>query len=133
MFKRIRESITKINFTMTKFIVIICALALPICTFSQSSKINAPVKTASGTKSNSNFEQYCLKNATSLIQNTGDKTVKFSGTIQKIKNSDVPSYTECGIVLKENESQYFKIEGSNQILAVKSLFILRLNHKNSKI
>ncbi len=117
---------------MIKFIVIICTVVLPICAFSQNSKANQPSKTESKQPNSESFEKYCLKNATSLMQNSADKSIKFAGTIQKLKGNKVPTYKECGITLKENETQYFKIEGSDQILAVKSLFVLRLNHKNSK-
>lgn len=117
---------------MIKIIVMICTIVLPICTFSQNSKASQPAKTESKQQSSESFDKYCLKNATSLIQNSADKSIKFAGTIQKLKGNKVPTYKECGITLKENETQYFKIEGSDQILAVKSLFVLRLNHKNSK-
>jgi hypothetical protein len=117
---------------MIKLIVIFCAVVFPICTFSQNSKAIQPSKTESKQQSTESFDKYCLKNATSLIQNSGDKSIKFAGTVQKLKGNKVPTFKECGITLKENETQYFKIEGSDQILAVKSLFVLRLNHQNSK-
>jgi hypothetical protein len=117
---------------MIKFIVMICAVVLPICTFSQNSKANQPSKTESKQQTSEGFDKYCLNNATSLMQNSAAKSIKYAGTIQKLKGNKVPTFKECGITLKENETQYFKIEGSDQILAVKSLFVLRLNHKNSK-
>lgn len=117
---------------MIKVIVIICTVVLPICSFSQNSKATLPSKTESKQQNSESFEKYCLQNATSFVQNNGDKAIKFVGTIQKTKDDKIPTYKECGISLKENESQYFKIEGSEKILAVKSLFVLRLNHKNSK-
>ncbi len=117
---------------MIKFIVIFCAIVLPICAFSQNLKGNQTTKTEVKQPGSEGFEKYCLKNATSLIENSGDKSIKISGTVTKLKGDNVPTYKECGITLKENETQYFKIEGSEKILAVKSLFVLRLNHKNSK-
>ena len=48
------------------------------------------------------------------------------------KNIDVQNSFLHYQHLKENETQYFKIEGSEKILAAKSLFVLRLNYKNSK-
>jgi hypothetical protein len=117
---------------MKKSILIFCVIALPICAFSQKSPHQQPSIAAEKQQSSQSFEKYCLKNATSLIENAGDKTVKISGTLPKLKSKNTPTYKEFGIALKENETQYFKIEGSEKILAVKSLFVLRLNHKNSK-
>jgi hypothetical protein len=117
---------------MIKIIVILCAIVIPMCAMSQNSKAKESTKAISNQQNLEGFEKYCLKNATSLMPNNTDKTIKFSGTVQKLKGKGVPTYKECGITLKENETQYFKIEGSEQILAVKSLFVLRLNHKNSK-
>lgn len=117
---------------MIKSISIFCVMLLPICTFSQKSPANQAARVEGKQQSSEGFEKYCLKNATSLIENAGDKTVKISGTLPKLKSNNSPTYKECGIALKENETQYFKIEGSKKILAVKSLFVLRLNHKNSK-
>ena len=77
------------------------------------------------------FETYCLLNATSLIEIVQEKknTLKLSGELEFIENGTYKSY---GIVLKEGENQFFQIKGSNQILVVKSLFVLRLNYSNSK-
>lgn len=113
-----------------KFIVIICAIAFPLCAFSQNPIAKQPVN--SEKEKPESFEKYCINNAASLIQNIADKSVKFAGTIEKLKGSGVPNYKDYGIVLKENESQYYKIVGSEQILVVKSLFVLRLNYKNTK-
>ncbi len=117
---------------MIKSISIFCVMLLPICTFSQNSPANQEARVERKHQSSEVFEKYCLKNATSLIENAGDKSIKISGTLPKLKSNNTPNYKECGIVLKENETQYFKIEGSEKILAAKSLFVLRLNYKNSK-
>ena len=107
-------------------------MLLPICTFSQKSPANQVARVEGKQQSSEGFEKYCLKNATSLIENAVDKSFKISGTLPKLKSNNSPTYKECGIALKENETQYFKIEGSEKILAAKSLFVLRLNYKNSK-
>ena len=117
---------------MIKSIVIFCVMVVPICTFSQKSQVQQPSKVAEKQQSSESFEKYCLKNATSLIENAGYKSIIISGTLPKLKSNNSPTYKECGIALKENETQYFKIEGSEKILAVKSLFVMRLNYKNSK-
>ena len=117
---------------MIKSIVIFCVMVLPIWAFSQKSPVQKPSTEAGRQQSSEGFEKYCLKNAISLIESAGDKAIKISGTLSKLKGNNLPTYKECGIALKENETQYFKIEGSEKILAVKSLFVLRLNHKNSK-
>lgn len=77
------------------------------------------------------FETYCVLNATSLLEVTEEKkqTIKFSGQLDLIENGNYKSY---GIALKEAETQYYQINGSMQILVVKSLFVLRLNYSNSK-
>jgi len=117
---------------MIKSILIFCVIASPTCAFSQKSPAYQAAGVEVKQQSTESFEKYCLKNATSLIENAKDKTVKISGTLPKLKSKNTPTFKEFGIALKENETQYFKIEGSEKILAVKSLFVLRLNHKNSK-
>jgi hypothetical protein len=116
-----------------KFFFLICLIALPVLAFSQQKKSENPSKSSMPFKHVETFEEYCLKHATSILEpGKSSKSIKITGEISKIKHRKIPTYAECGIQLKENETQYFSINGSDQLLAVKSLYVLRLNYTNSK-
>lgn len=83
-------------------------------------------------KSEESFEQYCLKNALSTIQVAPEKSnVKLNGELKGV-NKVNPTYLDYGIVLLENEAQYFSIEGKNTIIKVESLYRLRLGYNAKK-
>lgn len=74
------------------------------------------------------FEQYCLKNATLVIPSTS-KSMNVTGTVPVVNKSN-PTYQDYGVTLKENEAQYFTIEGTSNLLKVESLFRLRLMYNS---
>jgi hypothetical protein len=118
---------------MTKKITILLMFVLPICSFGQTSKKTSESNQISK-KSNQTFEEYCLVNAVSYITIVPEKAKSFkvSGELQSLENSKKSSYIDYGVQLKENETQYFKLIGSDKILAVQSLNALRINYSNSK-
>ena len=83
-------------------------------------------KEATTVKREESFEQFCLKNALSTIQVSPEKSnVKLNGELKGVDKVDA-TYLDYGIVLLENEAQYFSIEGKNTIIKVESLYRLRL-------
>ena len=73
------------------------------------------------------FEQYCLQNALQLITIPTGKESQYTvaGDLTPLENKQAP-YKDYGIQLKENESQYFRLTGTNMLLKVESIYRLRL-------
>lgn len=98
---------------------------------SQSQNSTA-TKTQSPTQAGTDpgFEQYCLDHAVRVIRAPEGKAVnlKLSGEVST-PNVNKPTYHDYGVTLKENETQYFSITGSDQLLAVNSLYRLRIGYQ----
>ena len=77
--------------------------------------------------SDSAFEQYCLENALQLITIPTGKESQYTvaGDLTPLENKQA-TYKDYGIQLKENESQYFRLTGTNMLLKVESIYRLRL-------
>jgi hypothetical protein len=73
------------------------------------------------------FDEYCLKNALQLITVPAGKSdnLKIAGDVTLLDNPNA-TYRDYGIVLKENETQYYRIAGSSQLLMVNSTYRLRV-------
>lgn len=106
---------------------------LPICAFGQMTNKLAPSKQVSKNPQLT-FEEYCVANAVSYITVIPEKakSLKVSGELQSLENNKKSSYIDYGVQLKENETQYFKLIGSEKILSIQSLNALRINYSNSK-
>ena len=74
------------------------------------------------------FEQFCLKNAIQIIPST-TKPMNVTGSVPAAGTPN-PTYLDFGVQLKENEAQYFTIEGTTNLLKVESLFRLRLMYNS---
>ena len=81
----------------------------------------------------STFEAYCLKNALSVIELPEGKSNQYviAGEV-KPSSSKTASYVDYGIQLKEEETQYFQISGTNTILKAESIYRLRLSYALSQ-
>lgn len=112
--------------------IIMVVLILPIGVFGQT-EMGATQSTNSINSVDQNFENYCQQNSISYIDIAEGKvaSVTFSGELTSLEHNSNATYVDYGIQLKEEETQYFKLVGSNKILSVKSLFVLRLNFDNS--
>lgn len=75
------------------------------------------------------FADYCLKNALQVITVPAGKSdnLKIAGEVTLLDNQQA-TYRDYGIVLKENETQYYRITGSTQLLMVNSVYRLRAAH-----
>ena len=73
------------------------------------------------------FEQYCLETALQLITIPAGKDSQYTvtGDLTPLENKQA-TYKDYGIQLKENESQYFRLSGTNMLLKVESIYRLRL-------
>lgn len=113
-------------------LIMVFSFLLPICLFGQKI-VKAETKNETSVI-NLSFEEYCLKNAISYLNIPEQKqsSVNIAGELKFIDSKDNVSYKDYAIELKENETQYFKLIGSDKTLVVQSLFVLRLNYANSK-
>jgi len=68
------------------------------------------------------FEAYCLENALTVMTIPSSKQAEFSGTVTFKEGA---TYKDYGIVLLEEKTQYFRIEGTDKMLVATSLFRLR--------
>ena len=118
---------------MIKKITFVLMFTLPLLLFGQITNAPSQLKQTSK-KSKMTFEEYCIKNAVSYITVVPEKAKSFkvSGELGSLENTKKSIYVDYGIQLKENETQYFKLIGSEKILAVQSLNALRLNYSNSE-
>jgi hypothetical protein len=97
-------------------------------------KTTAPAgRSKSEAASDSEFEKYCLANATRVITVPAEKAagLKISGEVAMPSNKQA-TYRDYGVTLKENETQYFTIAGSDQFLAVSSVYRLRTAYNAEK-
>ena len=73
------------------------------------------------------FEKYCEAHALVLIAApTGKGAITFAGEITPRDNA---TYRDYGIVLKESETQYYTVAGSDKIMQVQSVFRLRVGYE----
>lgn len=114
-----------------KLYILILLIIFPLCANSQSISPNQPTQ-SNETNGRVDFEKYCLTNAHSylVVSPEKQKSVKFTGELESMENNTFATYKDYGVELKENETQYFKLNGSEKILAIKSLYSLRLNYQN---
>jgi hypothetical protein len=80
------------------------------------------------------FDAFCEKNAIQLMDVGNDKfsELKISGTLNYIDIKKNPGLKSYGLTPAENETTYYKLNGSDKILAVKSMYVLKLMYANSK-
>lgn len=112
-----------------KSLVLVALLLAPVAVFSQMS-----TESQQGvSKVDAGFEQYCLENALTFMPIPEEKrqSVTFDGNLPAML-PEGSTYKDYGLELKEDRTQYYSVQGSNKVLAVKSLYSLRLNYSNSK-
>jgi hypothetical protein len=108
-------------------LILVLGLTVTVNSYSQTVK-NKTVKV----ENKETFDQFCLNNALTYITVSPDKAgVVFTGELKGLSKEN-PTYSDYGITLKENEAQYFSVEGKNTVIKVESLYRLRLayNAKN---
>lgn len=112
-----------------KFIFVITSLLfLSNYSFSQRVSVNTvQIKTTSASIEDAVFDQYCLENALQLITLPAGKESQYAvaGELNQLENKQA-TYKDYGIQLKENETQYFRLSGTNMLLKVESIYRLRL-------
>jgi hypothetical protein len=73
------------------------------------------------------FEKYCEANALNLIAlPAGKGELNVAGEITLRNNA---TYRDYGIVLKESETQYYKVTGSDKVMQVMSVYRLRVGYE----
>jgi hypothetical protein len=80
------------------------------------------------------FDEYCEKNAIQLMEIPSFKMekVKIAGTLNYIDPKLEPGLKAYGVTPAEKETTYYKLNGCGKLLAVKSIYVLKLNYANSK-
>ena len=80
------------------------------------------------------FDEYCEQNAVQLMDVSSDKMagLKIAGTLNYIDSKKQPSLKAYGVKPADNETTYYKLNGSDKLLAVKSLYVLKLNYANAQ-
>lgn len=72
---------------------------------------------------------FCLQNACYVIDNpAGKNTVEFP--VISVPNLNKLNFQDLGLSIIEDQNQYFRIEGTNKLLVVKSTWVL--NYEMSK-
>lgn len=107
-------------------------LILPFSALSQSE--GRQTKLSVESKQSITFDVYCLQNAISYIEVIGDKksSLNITGELASLESNPSATYIDYGVELQENATQYFKLTGSDKVLAVKSLYQLRLSYSSLK-
>lgn len=121
----------KVNFR--KSLIIVGLLVAPGISFGQSTPSKKEAKQSSVSYKKMSFEQYCEENALNFISIAVDKKsgLKIAGTLNYIDDSKNPGLKAYGLKPAENETLYYKLNGSDKILAVQSLYVLKLNYSNA--
>ena len=91
-------------------------------------------QTKQSASTNLSFDEYCEQYAVQLIDVLSEKLsgVKMTGTLNYIDSKKQPSLKAYGVKPAENETTYYNLNGSDKLLAVKSLYVLKLNYANAK-
>jgi hypothetical protein len=122
-----------LKYKLMKPLIVITLLLLSCSrSFGQAQEKSAkPAQPATSVAADTKFEKYCLDNATRVITAPEGKAInlKISGEVTLAENN---TYRDYNIVLKENETQYFTIAGTNQLLAVNSIYRLRVAYNAEK-
>lgn len=111
-----------------KSLFLAALLIAPVMVFGQSAaatEIASPIVDPA-------FEAYCVENAMSFMTISVDKRQSLTVDGNLSEEIEGKKYKELGLQLLENRTQYFTIDGSEKVLALKSLYVLRLNYSNSK-
>jgi hypothetical protein len=121
----------KVNFL--KSLIILGIFVAPGVSFGQSTASKNEAKSKSVSDKKMSFEQYCEQNALNVISIVSEKKagLKIAGTLNYIDESKNPGLKAYGVKPAENETLYYKLNGSDKVLAVQSLYILKLNYSNA--
>ena len=102
-------------------LILVLGLTVSVNGYSQTVK-NKTVKV----ENKETFDQFCMNNALTYVTIAPEKGgVVFAGELKGLSKEN-PTYVDYGITLKENEAQYFSVEGKNTVIKVESLYRLRL-------
>ena len=111
-------------------------IAAPIVALGQEAKSvkNTSSEFSKPSSINMSFDEYCEQNAVQLMDVSSDKMagLKIAGTLNYIDSKKQPSLKAYGVKPADNETTYYKLNGSDKLLAVKSLYVLKLNYANAQ-
>ncbi|MCJ8292628.1 MAG: hypothetical protein HRT58_17485 [Crocinitomicaceae bacterium] len=112
--------------------ILMIAFILPLGVFGQIQS-GLSESSESLSQADKGFEDYCLKESISYIEVVASKSsgIIFSGEMTSMELNSNATHLDYGVELKEEKTQYFELIGSEKVLSVKSLFVLRLNYNNS--
>jgi hypothetical protein len=114
-----------------KTLIYISLFLIPAAGFSQADV--DPALSMQSQTVDAQFDQYCLKHALTVMEvpaaKAGDLVV--DGTVPALLAADA-TYRDYQLTPVEGRTQYFRVQGTNKVLALKSLYVLRLNYANEK-
>lgn len=115
-----------------KNIIILCALTLPLGALSQNVTDNQTMK-SHASADQLTFKEYCLQESIYYITISKEKAdaVSFTGELNSLENNKDATHIDYGVEPKEEETQYYHLIGSERVLVVKSIFVLRLAFNKS--
>lgn len=92
-------------------------------------KTAVPIDSKRSVSQEPTFEAYCVKHALSVIELPEGKSNQYTiaGEVKPV-STKTASYVDYGIQLKEEETQYFQISGTNTILKAESIYRLRISY-----
>lgn len=90
-------------------------------------------KTENIKNATTSFNSFCVKEAIyyTVVPSQKENDLIVSGELESLMDKPNASYLDYGIELKENETQYFTLTGTDKVLVAKSLYLLRLDYTNS--
>ena len=121
---------------LLKCLVLGVVFTAPIVGFGQASQnvMSSSAETSKPSSKKMSFDEYCEQNAVQLMDVSSDKMagLKIAGTLNYIDSKKQPSLKAYGVKPVDNETTYYKLNGSDKLLAVKSLYVLKLNYANAQ-
>lgn len=115
--------------------IIIATLFLGITSFSFGQKSQEKVSNTNTLEIKENpsaFNNFCLETGSYYVEVPKKKEVAYTGEISSTDFSENKNYSDYSIDLKDEETQYFSIQGSSKMLVVKSIYVLRIEFSNLK-
>ena len=114
-------------------IIVLCILMFPFGASSQNDS-NRQMENSSASTDKLTFEEFCLQESIYYITISKQKVdaVSFAGELISLKKNPNATHVDYQVEPKPEEAQYFKLIGSDQVLVVKSMYVLQLTYNNYK-
>ena len=107
-------------------IVVLCILMFPLGALSQNDS-DFQMENISTNTNKLTFEEFCLQESIYYITISKRKAdaVIFAGELSSLERNGNATHADYQVEPKPEETQYFKLIGSDRVLVVKSIYILQ--------